>query len=140
MAGCTDEQCSKEIGTLPLLTGCPADNEWFFVGNAVSGFSTYGYGRRTYSDIRNCLATYFFGTGIKTIDGSQLDSENTYYNSDLINNLVVFYNGLNRFLLYSTEWEYVLNVDNNVIGVQILLDVTFTSEDVFLIFPNPQPV
>lgn len=140
MAACTDEQCSKEIGTLPLLTGCPADDEWFFVGNAVGGFSTYGYGRRAYSEIRNCLASYFFGVGIKTITGAQLDSENIYLNSDLVNNLVVFYNGINRFLLYGTEWEYVLNGDNNVVGIQILIAATFTSEDVFLIFPNPQPI
>lgn len=140
MAGCGDSGCKVEIGDLPLLTGCPGANEWYLVGNAVGGLGKDKYARRLVSDLINCINSGIFGIGILTITGAQLDSENTYYNSDLINDLVVFYNGMNRFLLYSTEWEYVLNVDNNVIGVKILLDVTFTSEDVFLIFPNPQPV
>ena len=140
MAGCTDEQCSKEIGTLPLLTGCPADNEWFFVGNASGGFSTYGYGRRLFGDIKNCLLADFFGIGTKIITGAQLDGDNIYLNSDLINNLLVFYKGIPNYLDYGTQWEYVLNGDNNVVGIQILLGGTFTSEDVFLIIPNPQPV
>lgn len=142
---CNDQSytdCGKELVTLPLLSGCPADSEWFLVGNATGGYGTYKYARRTWADIKECLLSGlvadFFGPGILTITGAQLDSERIYLNSDLINDLVVFYNGINRFLIRTTEWDYVLNVDNDVVGIQILIAATFTSEDVFLIFPNPK--
>lgn len=146
--GCNDQsitECGKELVTLPLLSGCPADSEWFIVGNATGGFGTYKYARRTWGDIKECLEstiiTRLFGIGILTINGTQL-TDGIYLNSDLINDLVVFYNGINRFLIRTVEWDYVILNDNvvgdNVVGVQILIGANWTAEDVFLIFPNPK--
>jgi len=137
---CGDNNCKTELSDLPLLTSCPGIGEWYLVGNAVGGYGKYKYARRSVTDLINCIKGNIFGAGILTITGDQLDSENKYYNSDLINDLVVFYNGVNRYLISATEWKYILNVDNNVIGVEIVFDGIFTSEDIFLIFPNPQPV
>ena len=48
--------CAVDISTLPLLTGCPSDNEFFLVGNASGGYGTGGYARRRYADLKNCFA------------------------------------------------------------------------------------
>lgn len=125
--------CSKPVN---VLSTCPADSEQVLFFN-VSGQET-GMALRSWTTVKNCLIQSVFGVGIQTINGTQLDGENIYLNSDLINSLVVFYNGINRFLIYGTEWEYVLNSDNNVVGIKILINATFGVDDIFLIFPNPQ--
>lgn len=54
--------CQTDLAGLPLLSGCPADNEWLLVGNAVGGLDangqyTIGYARRLWSDLRKCAVT-----------------------------------------------------------------------------------
>lgn len=54
--------CQTDLAGLPLLSGCPADNEWFLVGNAVGGLDingqfTIGYARRLWGDIRKCAVS-----------------------------------------------------------------------------------
>ncbi len=130
--------CDQEINGLPVLTGCPADTEYFLVIGASGGAGTGLYGLRSWLSLVNCLNTKQFGVGILTINGSQLVA-NQYLNSSMINKLLIFYNGINRFLLHdnsnetypTSEWKYVSG------GIEILIPATFTSADIFTIFPNP---
>lgn len=136
--------CDQEISGVPILTGCPADTEYFLVMGASGGLGAGGYGRRSWLDIKNCLLDQIFGPGILTINGTQLDGSNQYLNSDLIDQLLVFYNGINRFLLHdngnetypTSEWKYVKS-GSSVVGIQILIPATFGASDIFTIFPNP---
>jgi len=128
--------CVIDESQLPILTGCPGDGELFMVGNAVGGLDanggfTTGYARRSWASIRQCLATKFFGDGIKTITGLQLDGSNRFIDANMSTSLVVFYNGVSRYLVRGSEWDYVAN------GIQILIPGTFGSQDFFIIFPNP---
>lgn len=125
--------CGKEINTLPILTGCPADDEYILVMNAVGGQGAGLYGLRSWPAIRNCL----LGPGIITITGDQLNSQNEYYNSSLVDSLVVYYNSLG-YLNYGSQFEYITDVDGDVIGIRILIPAVFGSDDEFVIFPNAQ--
>lgn len=53
--GCNNGKCNIEMATLPMLSGCPEDNEWFLVGNATGGFGQYRYARRRWADLKNCI-------------------------------------------------------------------------------------
>ena len=46
--------CDVEASSLPVLSGCPTDNEYFLVGNAAGGQGLGQYGRRLWSDVRKC--------------------------------------------------------------------------------------
>lgn len=130
---------SNSVISAPIATGCPPDDEYFI----MQGSS--GTVRRSWLSIKNCLLDELLGVGILIINGSQLDGSNQYLNTDLINQLVVFYNGINRFLLHdnnnetypTSEWKYLKDGGGNVVGIQILIPATFTSNDIFIIFPNP---
>ena len=136
--------CDQEISGLPALAGCPSDSEKFFMVGASGGLGAGGYGLRTYLSVKNCILQQTFGPGVFFINGSQLDGSNQYLNSDFINQLFVYYNGINRFLLHdnndetypASEWKY-LKSGTDVVGIQILLPGTFTIVDIFTIFPNP---
>lgn len=123
--------CTIDFSQLPLLAGCPGVNELFIVGNAVGGIDangnhTVGFGVRKWSDIIKCI----FGAGILTITGDELDGSMQYINPNMLTSLVVYYNGVSRYLVEGTEWDYVTN------GIQILIPGTNTPEDYFIIFPN----
>lgn len=47
--------CNVELSDLPLLAGCPGNNEWFIVGNAVGGSGHGKYARRRYADLKSCI-------------------------------------------------------------------------------------
>jgi len=49
------ERCEIEIGTLPVLSGCPDSNELFFVSNAQGGFDQFGYAQRKWQDLVACF-------------------------------------------------------------------------------------
>lgn len=49
--------CATEFDTVPLLAGCPSDDEQFFICNAIGGLGLGGYARRRYADIKACIAT-----------------------------------------------------------------------------------
>lgn len=55
---CQDE-CGIELSDVPLLSGCPANNEWVLFGNATGGSGNGGYARRLWSDLKACLAGTF---------------------------------------------------------------------------------
>lgn len=127
--------CEIDFSQLPVLSGCPGPNEYFIVGNAVGGINangnhgvgTIGFGVRKWSDLIRCL----FGNGINTITGDQLDGDRQYINPNLSDSLVVYYNGVSRYLVEGEEWGYVSN------GIIILIQTEFGPNDFFIIFPNP---
>ncbi len=134
--------CSIEISTgLPILTSCPGNNEYVLFANAVGGLDanggfTVGYGIRTWATIFACIQSKFFGEGGITILGTQLDGSNIYTDPNLPLDVIIFYNGIGRFLIIGTEWKYVNNVDTGS-GIQILIPGTFGASDFFTILPNP---
>ena len=56
---CEESTCGIEGSNLPLLSGCPANNEWVLFGNATGGIGAGGYARRLWSDLKACLAGTF---------------------------------------------------------------------------------
>lgn len=126
--------CTKSYGNAaPTVTTCPSDTDRvLFVDDA--GLCVF----RAWSTLRNCLATDFFGSGAIYITGEDLDSEGVYLNSSLPNDLLLFYNGLPKFMIPSTEWVTAVNGDGDVVGIKILTGVAYTSDDVFVIIPSPK--
>lgn len=58
--GCEDQnECGIELNQLPLLSGCPANNEWVLFGNATGGLGEGGYARRLWGDVKACIAGTF---------------------------------------------------------------------------------
>lgn len=57
MGNCNKGNCNVELATLPVLSGCPDDNEWFLVGNATGGYGTYRYARRRWADLKGCMSS-----------------------------------------------------------------------------------
>jgi hypothetical protein len=53
------DRCEIEVAGLPVLTGCPANDELFFVNNAAQGLGEFGYGQRTWLQILNCIILEF---------------------------------------------------------------------------------
>jgi hypothetical protein len=52
--------CKEDISTLPIITGCPADDELVLFNNVEGGWSKYGnptgYAWRVWGDLKNCFA------------------------------------------------------------------------------------
>jgi hypothetical protein len=126
----------------PLLTGCPGDDEFIFFLGVSPSLAPDGFGFRKWSTIKDCLFTALLGPGIVVFNGSQLNGSNQFAVSALDGfKELLFYCGLNRFLNYdsnnptypTSEWKPLSGG-----GVQILIPATFTSADIFLIFPNGQ--
>jgi hypothetical protein len=134
--------CSIEISTgLPILTSCPGNNEYMLFANAVGGLDvnggfTVGYAIRTWATIFGCIQTRLFGEGGLTILGTDLDINNEYFNTDMPTDILIFYNGLGRFLIYGSEWKYINNTDTSN-GIKILIASTFGASDYFTILANP---
>lgn len=125
--------CQTSLNGIPILTGCPPDEAYFLLFNVESSQSKMAF--IPVSTYRECLIGQIFGTGALEITGSQLDSEGIYLNSDLIDNLLVFACNIPNFLEEGTQFNYVLNGDNQVVGVQILIG--YDPSDRFIIIPNP---
>lgn len=117
-----------------VLNTCPADTEQILFFNAAT---ETGMALREWGKVKSCLISSIFGVGVITITGDDLDADNIYLNSGLIDNLLIFYNGLGRYL-NDGEWQYEVNGGGSVVGIQILIDAQFTSADIFLIIPNPK--
>lgn len=134
--------CEIEISTgLPILTTCPGANELILFANAVGGLDansnlTTGYAVRRYSTVLACIQSSFFGEGSITITGDQLTGPNEYIDSNLPLNVIIFYNGVGRFLITGSEWKYINNVDTSA-GIQILIPSTFGPSDYFTILADP---
>lgn len=119
--------CGKEINTLPILTGCPADGEYFLVVGAAGGFGSGQYALRSWANLVTCLLE----GGIFLVYGDELDN-GVYANSDYDNiELVVFSNSINRYLIPVTEYVQISGG-----GFEVLIQAAWTHEDVFVVFPN----
>lgn len=127
--------CQGELSSLaPVIGGCPADGEYLLFCN-VAG-QTGGYAFRTWATVFACIQSKFFGDGGLTITGDQLNGSNQYFNTDMPLDILIFYNGLGRFLIYGTEWKYINNTDTSG-GIQILIVSIFGPSDYFTILANP---
>lgn len=122
--------CGNDV---PLVASCPADTEQVLFFN-VAGQPT-GMALRSWARVKCCAIQQIFGTGVITFTGADLDSEGRYYNSSLINNLLVFAENIPNFINRDSQWDYILD-DGNVIGVEI--KIGYLDDDIFIIFPNPQ--
>lgn len=125
--------CKIEISTLPSLTSCPEDTEqllFFKVPGQPQAMAT-----RAWSTIVQCLLQRIFGTGALDVLGTSFDGSGKYFNSDLINSLLVFHNGIARFLILGTEWAYLFDVYGNVNGIQVLVGID-PADNIFIL-PNP---
>ena len=110
--------------------------------NVASNISADRFGFRRWGDLKECLFAALLGPGIIMFRGNQLNGSNEFQVTALDGfNEVVFYNGVNRFLIYDSnnptypqsEW-----IPLSGGGVQILIPAAFTVDDVFFIFPNGQ--
>lgn len=125
------------LDTKPLLVGCPPDNSYLmFIGGSIPD----GVGFIQWGTLKECLYTALLGPGIVMFNGSQLNGSNQFAVSALDGfKEVLFYNGINRFLVYdsnnpiypTSEWVPLAGG-----GVQILIPGTYTTNDIFFIFPN----
>lgn len=125
------------LKTQPLLVGCPPDNSYLmFLGGSIPD----GVGFIQFGVLKECLYAALLGPGIVMFNGGQLTGSNQFAVSALDGfKELLFYNGINRFLLYDSnnpaypqsEWKPLAGG-----GVQILIPGTYTSSDVFFIFPN----
>ena len=127
--------CQGELSSLaPTINGCPADTELLLFCN-VAG-QTGGYAFRTWATVKGCLITQLFGGGSLTFTGDMLNGSNIYTNASLPPLILLYYNGLGRFLIYGTEWKYVNNTNTSA-GIQVLIPSSFTSADYFTAVANP---
>ncbi len=132
--------CPKNVNGLPVLTGCPGDDEYFMVSNAIGGWGNGKYGLRSWAQLKACVCLAIQGEGIFTVNGTQMTNGlpmpdtapgNIYLNEAYAGmELVIYYNGVNRFLLPT---EYMIVEEG---GFQVLLADVFTDEDNFVVFPN----
>lgn len=127
--------CQGELSSLaPIIGGCPADGELLLFCN-VAG-QTGGYAFRTWATVKGCIVSQLFGGGSLTFTGDMLNGSNIYTNASLPPLILLYYNGIGRFLTYGTEWKYVNNTDTTS-GIQILIGGSFTSADYFTAVANP---
>lgn len=55
-SGCDENKGGIDFSSLPLLAGCPGDNEILMVSGAVGGAGAGKFARRRYKDIKDCIA------------------------------------------------------------------------------------
>ncbi len=71
--GCDEQGCGISYSSLPVLSGCPGDNETFLVGNAIGGTGPGKYGVRKWSDIKVCISASAKPPLIGVVDGGGED-------------------------------------------------------------------
>lgn len=93
--------CTIDESSLPILTGCPGDNELIVVENAVGGLDangmyTVGYARRYWKDIAACAVRsikYFFNDFVVGNGGSPMNAGDTVLTLDFsslsINGIII---------------------------------------------------
>lgn len=70
--------CDVDASVLPIILGCPSDDELVFVGNVVGGYNnnsgaSTGYGFRKWSDIKRCVTSVFIPPLVGVVDGGDTD-------------------------------------------------------------------
>lgn len=121
--------------SIPVLGTCPPDTAQILLYGVPDGVRNMGL--ITVGKLKECFAQTFFGPGAIMITGSQLNGSGKYFNSDLVDDLLVFACNIPNYLIETSQWNYITDVGGAVIGVQILIG--YDPTDIFIIFPNPQP-
>lgn len=118
--------CDEELSGLPLLSGCPGNNEYFLVGNAIGGKGVGLYGRRLWSDIKSCAASaikYAFSQFVVGQVGAPIPAGQT--------TLVIAIANIIAESVFITKAGPELPQDDNT---QFSYDVTLSSSNMVLIF------
>lgn len=67
--------CKKDLETLPILLGCPSNNELILVRNAIGGWNntggSTGYAWRKWSDLKNCVIGTVVAPYVGVVDRGQ---------------------------------------------------------------------
>lgn len=112
MADCKVELSSP---TIPLLTNCFGNAEYVLIGNAEGGWGEGKYAKRNLIDIISCTLPF-------RITSVNFESNGTDFLSNIFQNYQaeIFYNNINRYINMSDdEWEYIYDIDDNIIGIRI---------------------
>lgn len=71
------KECRIEIAGLPVLTSCPAEDEYLMFMNTAGGFGQYGYSLRSWRTVKNCLViSAFFPDYLQVEIGVNITSYN----------------------------------------------------------------
>src|SRR3954469_23173991 len=106
------ENCKQEASELPLLTGCPADSEYFIVGNATGGKGVGKYARRLWSAIKGCTTGGDCCTAsIRIIDEPEFTITNAY--TDII---YTSSDGVGRLPILAGNENLVMYIKNRGTG------------------------
>ena len=60
--------CSIELNSLPIIQGCPSDNELFLVFGAIGGSGASLAGLRRWSDLKHCITFTVISPYIGVVD------------------------------------------------------------------------
>jgi hypothetical protein len=128
--GCEDNgSCGIEANTLPLLTGCPADNEYFLVMNAVGGKGSGKYARRAWVDLKNCVGGG--GGGYAALsDTISTPTTDTYTNAALIGATELKFVIINKQLYTYEDGDFSFNEN---VGTISFLTITLFDGDTITI-------
>ena len=121
--GCNDGQCNVELSSLPLLSGCPADDEWFLVGNAVGGKTPSKYARRLWSDIKSCVSGG--GGGYVALSATITEQGDTYTSQSLIGATNLAFVIINKQLYTYEDGDFSFNENVGTIsfiGITLFVD------------------
>lgn len=122
------DQCSVELASLPLLTNCPADDEWMLFGNAVGGAGKYKYARRTWAKIKECIGAS--GGSYTALSDTITSDSSTYTNAALIGASELKFVIVNKQLYTYEDGDFAFN-DNT--GVVVFLTITLFTNDTITI-------
>lgn len=122
--------CGTEVSDLPLLTGCPGDNERLMVCNAIGGKGDGRYALRLWSDISQCISTKGY-TALSDIIA--VDSP-TYQNNALKGATQLSFVILNKQLYTLEDGDYAFN---DVTGTIAFISITLFQNDVIIIPYKP---
>lgn len=125
--GCEDtSSCGVELKNLPLLTGCPADDEYVLVGNAEGGQGSGKYARRLWGDLKNCISS---SSGAYTALRDTISVQGTTYtNTDLIGATELQFIIVNRQLYTFEDGDFSFN--DNVGTISFLTITLFVGDKI----------
>ena len=119
--------CAVDISTLPLLTGCPANDEFLLVGNAAGGYGTGGYARRRYSDLKACIAAGLSFIPLQFEVGDTVMNEGDITLTITVNN--------------PSPNSQIVVLDNNLLipnlSTQISYTISYSTTEIIITFNQP---
>lgn len=112
--GCDNNSCGVDYSTLPILSGCPGDDETLLVGNAEGGVGAGKYARRKWSDIKSCIGSS--GGGYKVLSDTIASNSTSYQHNDLIGATEVAFVILNKQLFTYEDGDFAFNDNTGTIA------------------------